>query len=164
MEPAPNTQIIRDMLGDLPMLAGLPVTSITNSSSGSGYWFSRFAAATANWTGSTSAFVTAVTVVAVWALTGPFYSYSDSRQLVINTGTTIVTFLMVFLIQNTRNRDTKALQIKLSELTLALETANNRIAAIENASPRIDASQEDIQRRVTAVSTRASSSRSKWAK
>jgi hypothetical protein len=82
------------------MLAGLPVTSITNSSSGSGYWSSRFAAATANWTGSTSAFVTAVTVVAVWALTGPFYSYSGSWQLVVKTGTTIVTFLMVFLIQN----------------------------------------------------------------
>ena len=145
------------------MLAGLPVTSITNSSSGSGYWFSRFAAATANWTGSTSAFVTAVTVVAVWAITGPFFSYSDSK-LVINTGTTIVTFLMVFLIQNTQNRDTKALQIKLSELTLALETANNRIAAIENASPKIDASQEDIQRRVTAISIRASPSRPKRAK
>jgi low affinity Fe/Cu permease len=130
------------------MLAGLPVTSITNSSSGSAYWFSRFAAATAKWTGSSSAFVTAVTVVAVWAITGPFFSYSDSK-LVINTGTTIVTFLMVFLIQNTQNRDTKALQIKLSELILALETANNRIAAIENASPEeSDASQEDIQRRL----------------
>jgi low affinity Fe/Cu permease len=75
-----------------------------------------------------------------------------------------VTFLMVFLIQNTQNRDTKALQIKLSELILALATANNRIAAIENASPRIDASQEDIQRRVTALSTRASYTRSKRAK
>jgi hypothetical protein len=74
LEPTANTKIIKDMLGDLPMLAGLPVTSITNSSSGSGYWFSRFAAATANWTGSTLAFVTAVTVVAVWALTGPFFS------------------------------------------------------------------------------------------
>jgi low affinity Fe/Cu permease len=162
LEPAANTKIIKDMLGDLPMLAGLPVTSITNSSSGSGYWFSRFAAATANWTGSTSAFVTAVMVVALWSLTGPFFSYSDSWQLVINTGTTIVTFLMVFLIQNTQNRDTKALQIKLSELILALETANNRIAAIENASPEeLDAIQEDIQRRVTAISIRASSSRSK---
>ena len=146
------------------MLAGLPVTSTTNSSSGSGYWFSRFAAATANWTGRTSALATA-TVVAVWAIAGPFFSYSDSRQLVINTGTTIVTFLMVFLIQNTRNRDTKALQIKLSELTLALETANNRIAAIENASPEeSDAVPADIQRRVTAISTRASSSRSKRTK
>jgi low affinity Fe/Cu permease len=165
LEPTANTKIIKDMLGDLPMLAGLPVTSITNSSSGSGYWFSRFAAATANWTGSTLAFVTAVTVVAVWALTGPFFSYSDSWQLVINTGTTIVTFLMVFLIQNTQNRDTKALQIKLSELILALETANNRIAAIEDASPEeLDAIQEDIQRRVTTVSTRASSSRSERAR
>jgi low affinity Fe/Cu permease len=163
VEPAANAKIIKDMLGDLPMLAGLPVTSITNSSSGSGYWFSRFAAATANWTGSTSAFVTAVTVVAVWSLTGPFFSYSDSWQLVINTGTTIVTFLMVFLIQNTQNRDTKALQIKL--LILALEAANNRIASIENASPEeLDAIQEDIQRRATAVGTRASSSRSKRAR
>ena len=142
------------------MLAGLPVTTITNSSSGSGYWFTRLAAATANWTGSTWAFLTAFTVVAVWALTGPYFSYSDTWQLVINTGTTIVTFLMVFLIQNTQNRDTKALQIKLSELILALETANNRIAAVEDASPEeLDAIQEDIQRRAT-VSTRASSSRS----
>lgn len=69
----------------LPMLAGLPVTLITNSSSGSGYWFSRFAAATANGTGSTSALVTAVMVVALWSLTGPFFSYSDSWQLVIMT-------------------------------------------------------------------------------
>jgi low affinity Fe/Cu permease len=67
---------------------------------------------------------------------------------VINTGTTIVTFLMVFLIQNTQNRDTKALQVKLSELILALEAANNKIAAIENASPEeLDAAQEEIQER-----------------
>jgi len=67
---------------------------------------------------------------------------------VINTGTTIVTFLMVFLIQNTQNRDGKALQVKLSELIVALEAANNRIAAIENASPEeLDAAQEEIQER-----------------
>jgi low affinity Fe/Cu permease len=84
----------------------------------------------------------------VWAVLGPVFHYSDTWQLVINTGTTIVTFLMVFLIQNTQNRDTKALQVKLSELILALEAANNKIAAIENASPEeLDAAQEEIQER-----------------
>jgi len=89
-----------------------------------------------------------VLVVLVWAVLGPVFHYSDTWQLVINTGTTIVTFLMVFLIQNTQNRDTKALQVKLSELILALEAANNKIAAIENASPEeLDAAQEEIQER-----------------
>ncbi len=85
----------------------------------------------------------------IWAATGPLFNYSDTWQLVINTGTTVVTFLMVFLIQNTQNRDTKALQVKLSELILALETANNRIAAIEQASPEeLEAAQRDIDQRV----------------
>jgi low affinity Fe/Cu permease len=71
---------------------------------------------------------------------------------VINTGTTIVTFLMVFLIQNTQNRDTQALQVKLSELILALENANNRMAAIENASPEeLDAAEKEIQERVNGA-------------
>ena len=90
----------------------------------------------------------AVLVVVVWAILGPIFKYSDSWQLVINTGTTIVTFLMVFLIQNTQNRDGKALQVKLSELILALKAANNKIAAIENASPEeLNAAQEDMQER-----------------
>jgi low affinity Fe/Cu permease len=84
----------------------------------------------------------------VWAATGPLFNYSDTWQLVINTGTTIVTFLMVFLIQNTQNRDTKALQIKLSELILALEAANDRIADIEHASSEeLEAAEEDIHQR-----------------
>jgi low affinity Fe/Cu permease len=132
------------------MRASLPVSSLTASSGKlSSHWFARFAAATANWTGTTTAFVIAVAIVCAWAVTGPLFNYSDTWQLVINTGTTIVTFLMVFLIQNTQNRDTKALQIKLSELILALETANNRIAAIESASPEeLEAAQEEIQERV----------------
>jgi len=109
----------------------------------------RFAANTANWAGTSPAFVIAVAVVLVWAALGPVFHYSDTWQLVINTGTTIVTFLMVFLIQNTQNRDAKALQVKLSELILALDAANNKIAAIENASPEeLDAAQEEIQDRV----------------
>src|SRR5512135_2957520 len=87
--------------------------------------FSAFAQKTALWTGHPFAFLLAVTVVAVWVLTGPMFNYSDTWQLVINTGTTIVTFLMVFLIQNTQNRDTLAIQLKLSELVLAVKEADN---------------------------------------
>lgn len=92
------------------------------------------ASATAAWTGRPSAFLLAVGTVIVWGVTGPIFHYSDTWQLVINTGTTIVTFLMVFLIQNTQNRDTLALQVKLSELILALDKADNHIAAIDEAS------------------------------
>jgi low affinity Fe/Cu permease len=94
--------------------------------------FSQFAHATSLWTGHPVAFFFAVAVVIVWAATGPLFGYSDTWQLVINTGTTIVTFLMVFLIQNTQNRDTLAIQVKLSELVLAMKGAENKFAAIED--------------------------------
>jgi low affinity Fe/Cu permease len=94
--------------------------------------FSKFAQATALWTGHPTVFLLAVTVVLVWIVTGPIFHYSDTWQLVINTGTTIVTFLMVFLIQHTQNRDTLAIQLKLSELVLALKGASNKFAAIED--------------------------------
>jgi low affinity Fe/Cu permease len=130
------------------MRGSLPVSALTSSEHKPNHWFSRFAGITAHWTGTSSAFVIAFLIVVVWAASGPLFHYSDTWQLVINTGTTIVTFLMVFLIQNTQNRDTRALQVKLSEVILALETANNRIAAIENASPEeLDAAQEEIQQR-----------------
>jgi low affinity Fe/Cu permease len=90
--------------------------------------------ATASWSGKPSTFLLALGTVIVWALTGPIFHYSDTWQLVINTGTTIITFLMVFLIQNTQNRDTLALQVKLSELILALGSADNRMAAIDEVS------------------------------
>src|SRR5262245_12181215 len=96
--------------------------------------FSRFAHTTSVWTGHPLAFLLAVFLVVVWILTGPIFHYSDTWQLVINTGTTIVTFLMVFLIQNTQNRDTLAIQIKLSELVLAMKGAENKFAAIEDLS------------------------------
>jgi low affinity Fe/Cu permease len=108
-------------------------------------WFSKMAAFTATWTGTPSAFGIAAGVIIVWAITGPLFHYSDTWQLVINTGTTIVTFLMVFLIQNTQNRDTKALQIKLAELITALREADNRIATIEDAS---DDELEEAHRRI----------------
>ena len=133
------------------MRGSLPVSSLTNSDAQSQHWFVRFATTTAHWAGTPFVFVTAVLIVVIWAAVGPLFAYSDSWQLVINTGTTIVTFLMVFLIQNTQNRDAKALQVKLSELILALETANNRIAAIENASPEeLDAAEKEIRERAQA--------------
>jgi low affinity Fe/Cu permease len=101
-------------------------------SSALAHQFSEFARGISQWTGNSSAFLLAVAVVLVWVVTGPLFDYSDTWQLVINTGTTIVTFLMVFLIQNTQNRDTLAIQLKLSELVLAMKGAENKFAAIED--------------------------------
>jgi len=83
------------------------------------------------WTGTTAAFASAISVVFVWALLGPVFRYSDTWQLVINTGTTIVTFLMVFLIQRTQNKDALAIHLKLNELVAALEGASNRLIEVE---------------------------------
>ena len=96
--------------------------------------FSQFAHTISVWTGNPWAFLLAVAAVIVWVVTGPIFNFSDTWQLVINTGTTIVTFLMVFLIQNTQNRDTLAIQLKLSELVLAMKGAENKFAAIEDLS------------------------------
>ncbi len=90
------------------------------------------ATAVTHWTGSTSAFSLACGIILVWALTGPLFHYSDTWQLVINTGTTIVTFLMVFLIQRTQNKDSLALQLKLNEIVAALEGASNRLIDVES--------------------------------
>jgi low affinity Fe/Cu permease len=95
-------------------------------------WFTWFALETARLSGRPATFLIAVTLIVVWGITGPLFNYSDTWQLVINTGTTIVTFLMVFLIQNTQNRDTLALQIKLAELIIAMRGAHNKIATIED--------------------------------
>jgi low affinity Fe/Cu permease len=99
---------------------------------GIGATFERISSAVTAWTGSTSAFTIALGVVVVWGLTGPLFHYSDTWQLVINTGTTIVTFLMVFLIQRTQNKDSLALQLKLNELVAAIEGASNRLIDVED--------------------------------
>ena len=91
----------------------------------------RFSEAVTRWAGSTSAFGTAAGVVVVWAALGPVFGFSDTWQLVINTGTTIVTFLMVFLIQRTQNKDALAIHVKLNELVAAVKGASNRVVDIE---------------------------------
>jgi low affinity Fe/Cu permease len=95
---------------------------------------SRFAAAATAWTGSTTAFIAALATIVIWIATGPIFHYSDTWQLVINTGTTIVTFLMVFLIQRTQNKDSLAVQLKLDELVAAVEGASNRLISVEDLS------------------------------
>jgi len=116
------------------MRANLPIGSTSAISQPNGHWFARLAVATSRVSGRPMTFLLAVAVVLVWALTGPLFGFSDTWQLVINTGTTIVTLLMVFLIQATQNRDTLALQLKLDELILATKNASNHVAGIEDAS------------------------------
>jgi low affinity Fe/Cu permease len=94
--------------------------------------FEHFAQAVAGWAGRPPAFVLAVAVIAVWGVTGPIFDYSDTWQLVINTGTTIVTFLMVFLIQNAQNRDAAAIQAKLDEIIRAMSHGRNEFIGIEH--------------------------------
>ncbi|MEY2562904.1 MAG: hypothetical protein QOH88_1097 [Verrucomicrobiota bacterium] len=96
--------------------------------------FGVFARKTSNVLGSAWAFVSAILIIIIWATTGPAFHYSDTWQLIINTGTTIVTFLMVFLIQNTQNRDAKAVHLKLDELIRALGPARNKLVDLEKLS------------------------------
>jgi low affinity Fe/Cu permease len=96
--------------------------------------FGKFAARSSYYLGSRWSFVAAIGVIVVWGLTGPIYHYSDTWQLIINTGTTIVTFLMVFLIQNTQNRDARAIHLKLNELIHAVDKAKNQLIDVENLS------------------------------
>ena len=98
--------------------------------------FTRFAKGTARVTGRPSAFLLAVAVILTWLVTGPLFHFSDTWQLVINTGTTVITFLMVFLIQNAQNRDSHALHLKLDEIIRAKRSANNKMIDIEKLSDK----------------------------
>jgi low affinity Fe/Cu permease len=113
--------------------------------------FRRFAQAIANAAGTAGAFAAAIVVILAWALTGPLFGFSDTWQLVINTGTTIITFLMVFVIQNTQNRDSRAMHAKLDELVVAGRGADNRLVEAE------DLSEADLARLKTYFVSRAQS-------
>lgn len=114
-------------------------------------WFARFAKWTAHAAGQPKTFLLAATVVLIWAVTGPLFAFSSTWQLVINTGTTIVTFLMVFLIQSTQNRDSVAVQIKLDELILVTRNAHNVLLDLEELTEddldRIRGQYEELARK-----------------
>src|SRR5262245_55137659 len=115
-------------------------------------WYSRFAKATARFCGRPKVFVCAVLIVLLWALSGPLFGFSDTWQLVINTATTIVTFLMVFVIQSTQNRDTEAMQVKLDELIRATKGAHNALLDLEELEEdKLDA----FRKKYHALATRA---------
>jgi low affinity Fe/Cu permease len=114
--------------------------------------FSWFARGTARFAGSPATFLSAVLLIIVWAVTGPLFGFSDTWQLVINTGTTIITFLMVFLIQNTQNRDSMAVQLKLAELIMAMKGAENRLADAEELSDEeLENLHEEYRRRASSA-------------
>ena len=115
-------------------------------------WFTAFAQKTSRATGRPLAFVLAGLIIVAWVVTGPIFKFSDTWQLVINTGTTIITFLMVFLIQNTQNRDSEALQIKLDELIRAHDGAHNALLDLEELE---DAELDRIRRRYAALAKKA---------
>ncbi|WP_250454962.1 low affinity iron permease family protein [Caballeronia sp. ATUFL_M2_KS44] len=117
--------------------------------------FDSFASLVTRWAGSPFAFGLAVTSIVLWVATGPIFHYSDGWQLVINTGTTIITFLMVFLIQQSQNKDSVALHLKLNELLATHRTASNQLIGIE------DASEEELRRLAAAYLRLASDARTR---
>lgn len=104
------------------------------SKKGFNLWFEKSANTITKVAGSSTAFLLAVLVILIWAVTGPIFGFSDTWQLIINTGTTIVTFLMVFIIQQSQNKDSMAIQLKLNELIAAEERASNRLIVVEDLS------------------------------
>jgi low affinity Fe/Cu permease len=97
-------------------------------------WLENLSHAVTQWTGSSLAFALAVLLILAWLASGPLFHYSDTWQLVINTGTTVITFLMVFLIQRTQNKDSQAIHLKLNEIVAAIEGASNRLVDVEDLS------------------------------
>ena len=115
-------------------------------------WFTRLTKWTAYGAGRPATFIIAASVIALWAILGPYYRFSDTWQLVINTGTTIVTFLMVFLIQSTQNRDTEAIQVKLDELIRAVGHARNELLDLEELE---EADLDELKRTFTDLAKKA---------
>ena len=124
--------------------------------------FTRFAKWAARATGKPGTFIAAAGIIVLWALSGPIFDFSDTWQLVINTGTTIITFLMVFLIQNTQNRDTEAMQIKLDELIRAMETAKNTVLDLEEMDEKdLDRIREEYEELAQRAREKLQNSKSK---
>lgn len=111
-------------------------------------WYTGFAKSASHFCGRPRTFALAVAVIAAWIVTGPIFGFSDTWQLVINTGTTIITFLMVFLIQNTQNRDTEAIQIKLDELIRSTQGAHNALLDLEDLE---EGELDDFRRKYQAL-------------
>ncbi len=112
-------------------------------------WFTRFSAVTSHLAGHYLTFIVALALIVIWAVSGPIFRFSETWQLVINTGTTIITFLMVFLIQNTQNRDSAAIHVKLDEIIRALDTTDNRLMAAEEET---DEELENLRRKYERAS------------
>ena len=121
-------------------------------------WFSRFASRTAQLVGHPMAFFASIVMLLIWAVCGPYFHFSDTWQLIINTGTTIITFLVVFLIQNTQNRDAKALHLKLDELIRSHSPANNDLIDIEKLS---DEELDQLEKQYEAIRTEAEARRAR---
>jgi low affinity Fe/Cu permease len=114
--------------------------------------FTRMAQSTARWTGKPATFFTALSIIVIWAVSGPIFGFNDTWQLVINTSTTIITFLMVFIIQNSQNRDTAAMQIKLDELISKLEGAREELLDLEEMDEdKLEALRNDFEKRAKAA-------------
>jgi low affinity Fe/Cu permease len=117
----------------------------------------RFSHQVTQWAGSSLAFAIALAVILVWAVTGPIFGFSDTWQLVINTGTTVVTFLMVFLIQRTQNKESRAVHVKLNEIVAALEGASNRLIDVEDLTEDEIETLHEHYRRLVAMAKKDSS-------
>ena len=116
--------------------------------------FRSVAQTAAEWMASPAMFLAAIAVIVVWLAVGPMYGYSDTWQLIVNTGTSVITFLMVFLLQNTQSRDTRAIQLKLDELLRSIKSARNELVRLE------DLSDEDLEKLKTEFSNLAAASKS----
>ena len=132
--------------------ARAPEAEVVENGGNSKGWFTRFSQTTSVWTGSPVAFFLALMVIVVWVVTGPIFKFSDTWQLVINTGTTIVTFLMVFLIQSSQNRDSKLIQLKLDELIRAVDTAETALIDMDEMS---EEELKEVQEKFSQVAAEA---------